>query len=834
MTIRKTPVITLAILLLFNYAKSEIPQRSGWWKFDNPSNLQKAEVGFGLDLTLIGAQSAAAGSEAGNGAVLIGTGSYYKMNHQITANGGGSYVNEYTLQYDFKVPSNGVWHSFFQTDLSNSNDGDFFINPSGNIGVGAVGYSTYSISPNEWYRMVISVKNGSHFTCYLDGKLLIDGNTQDVDGRFSLESLLLIFADENGEDANIFCAELAIWDQSLTSSQVAELGGFGHVVGPEPMTRVPYLQGQGPNAINICWHDPDQTGTKVVYGLDSTLGTEMAGTSEIISDPYCWHTVKLTGLQADTRYFYRVASGSGESAIYSFRTLPDSTYTGKLRFVLLSDTHSSDTTMAGKVLRAARTKIAEIYGPDIENHVNGIFHSGDIVVSGSTPGQYSKQFFAPLSALSSNIPTMVVAGNHEMESPYFYKYLKLEDQSAFPEASPLNEKIWQLKVGNSLFIGLNTNIIDQYGEAQANWLESRLNEAENDTTIDFVFVFFHHPPYSELWIVGGTDYVKNRLLPVMKKYTKVQEIHYGHTHGFERGTITSEKPGGDFRMICGGGGGGPLDPWVEGENQDLNDIHICISNYFFQILEIDIANHSYQTSVYSLGTLSKPKNSELIDRWHKSKNQSGPETPVIDKVERTNEYVQITSSKFSGIDSLMSVQFQVVDSSQSMPVVIDSTTHWENIYGIDANSNPVDLNQNINLYQSKINRALLSGDKEYFFRVRYRDLNLKWSDWSELAPYNTVGISENPVFQNGYLLNQNFPNPFNNETSFTYHIPEKCEVVFYIYSEGKSLISEIEAGIQPEGTYTIHYNAKKLNSGVYIFEMHTRNLSVSKKMIIKK
>ncbi len=830
MRIRINPAIILTFLLFFNSAHATIPQRTGWWKFDIPSELQKAETGYGLDLILTGTQAVAAGPEAGNGAVLIGKGSYYKMQHQIAPNGGGTYVNEYTLQYDFKIPDIGAWRSFFQTDMSNSNDGDFFINPSGNIGVAAVGYCVYTISPNEWYRMVISVKNGSHFTCYLDGNPLISGNIQESDGRFSLENLLLIFADENGEDANIYCSELAIWNTDLTADQVSELGGFGHDAGSFLMTRIPYLQGQGTNTMTVCWHDIAQTGTKVKYGIDSILNLETSGTSEMISDPYRWHTVKLTGLQPDTRYFYRVESGTGESGMYSFRTLPDSTYTAKLRFVLLSDTHATDTTMAGKVLRAARAKIIELYGPDIENHVNGIFHSGDIVVSGSTPSQYSKQFFAPLSALSPNIPTMVVAGNHEIESPYFYHYLKLEDQSAFPLTSPLNEKIWQLKTGNSLFIGLNTNIIDQYGETQANWFDTRLNEAENDTTIDFVFVFFHHPPFSELWIVGGTDYVKNRLIPVMKKYTKVQEIHYGHTHGFERGTITSGKPGGDFRMICGGGGGGTLDPWVEGENEDYNDVHICISNYLFQILEIDIANHSFQTSVYSLGTLAKPQNSELIDRWHKSKNQSGPATPVVDLVERTDEYVQITSSEFSGIDSLMSVQFQVIDSSQSSPVIIDSLTHWVNIYGIDMNSNPVDLNRNIDLYKSKIKRAVLSDEKEYLFRVRYRDHNLKWSNWSALSRFTTLWTGDKHINQNGYLLNQNYPNPFNNETSFTYHIPEKCEVVFRIYDEGKRLISEIEQGLQPEGTYSVNYDAKKLSSGMYVYEMHTRNFSTTKKM----
>lgn len=830
MKTRITCFIFFAYLLCGEQLLATVPARAGWWKFDDPSNLRKAEPGSGTDLTLIGTQAAASGPQTGNGATRIGIGSYYKMQHQIPANGGGNFVNEYTLQYDFKVPSLGVWHSFFQTSVSNSNDGDFFINPSGSIGVAAVNYSAYSINANEWYRLVISVKNGNHFTCYLDGQLLMIGNIQEVDGRFSIENMLLIFADDDGEDGEIYCSELAIWDQALNTEQVAELGGFGHNTGVFLMTRVPYLQSQGTNTMTICWHDISSANTIVKFGIDATLSSEMTGTSELVSDPFRWHTVKLTGLQANTRYYYRVVSGNGESGIYSFKTLPDSTYKGKLRFVLLSDTHATDTTMAGKVLRAAREKIANLYGPDIENHVNGILHSGDIVVSGDTPKLYSLQYFQPLSALSGNIPTLVVAGNHEGESPYFYQYLKLDDQSAFPLLPELKEKIWQLKVGNSLFIGLNTNIIDQYGETQANWLDTRLNKAENDTSIDFVFVFFHHPPISELWIVGGTDYVKNRLLPVMEKYSKVQEIHYGHTHGYERGTVTSSMPGGDFRMVCSGGSGGPLDPWVEGENKDYNDIHICISNYIFQILEIDIANHSFQNSVYSLGTLTDPKNSELIDSWHKVKNQPEPEKPQIENVSQTDDFILFNTSLFSGIDSLMSIRFQIIDSSLSSPVVIDSIIHWKNVYGIDQNNAPVDLNLNINLYQSRIRKAQLSGSKEYYSRVRYRDHNLKWSDWSDLTRFSTVGINEEPELPQGYFLDQNYPNPFRTETTFSYRIPEKCEVVFRIFDNNQRLVSEINEGIKAAGTYSFHYKAENPDSNTYIYEMIAGGLSVSRKM----
>jgi hypothetical protein len=832
----KSRLLCLFLLLLTSHllTKANVPDRKGWWKFDDPSNLQKAEAGFGLDLILNGSQTLAAGPEAGNSSTRIGIGSYYKMQHQIGANGGGNYVNEYTLQYDFKVSSVTVWHSFFQTAISNDNDGDFFINPSGNIGVAAVGYSAYSINANEWYRLVISVKNGSHFNCYLDGQLFLIGNIQNIDDRFALDQQLLIFADENGEDADIYCAELSIWDQALTSESISELGGFNHNTGLFLMTRIPYLQEPGTSSMTICWHDIASSNTRVQYGLDVSLGSEATGSSELISDPFRWHTVRLTGLLPNTRYFYKVLSGNGESGLYSFKTIPDDTQTGKLRFLLLSDTHASDTTMAGKLLRAARDKVAELYGPDIENHLNAILHSGDIVVSGSTPKQYSLQYFQPLSALSPNVPTCVVAGNHELESPYFYQYLKVDNLSAFPQDPNLNEKIWQVKYGNALFIGLNTNIIDQYGEIQAEWLDNRLSEAENDAGIDFIYIFFHHPPISELWIVGGTSYVKDRLLPVMKKYSKVQEIHYGHTHGYERGTSASETPDCDIRMICTGGGGGPLDPWAAGENMDYTDIHVCISNYFFQILEIDIANHSYVNSVYSLGTLSKPKNSIVIDSWYKNKNQAGPETPTIDNIIKTEDFVEFITSGFTGPDSLMSVRFQIIDSTLNTPVIVDSIRHWTNVYGIDINSEPLDLNQDINLFQSRVNKTLLSESKEYLFRVRYRDHNLKWSNWSEPVRFKPVGMNEKLKKSQGYLLEQNFPNPFKNETTITYHLTEKGEVSFRIYDINNKLVDNIKEGEKNKGTYQFTYHSTNLSGATYIYEMSVNNVTVSRKMMLIK
>ena len=138
---------------------SQIQTPKGLWKFDDSTNLTKAEIGNNLEL--VGSHQATIGPADGNGAVKIGKGSYYKMSHGIPANGGGTLVNEYSIQIDFRISNLAGWHCFFQTNPANITDGDCFINTSGSIGVQATEYSSYSVKANEWYRLIISVKNGT-------------------------------------------------------------------------------------------------------------------------------------------------------------------------------------------------------------------------------------------------------------------------------------------------------------------------------------------------------------------------------------------------------------------------------------------------------------------------------------------------------------------------------------------------------------------------------------------------------------------------------------------------------------------------------------------------
>ncbi len=200
------------------------PPPVGLWKFDDSGNLSLATTG--QILSSVGGHSAVPGIEAGDGAVLDPVGGYYSCTHGI-APSGGSFVNDWSLMMDFKVPaaSLGSWVCFFQTHSANSNDGDCFIAPGGTVGVADTGYSSNSIVAETWYRIIISVSNSNFYRIYVDGVLWLEGVPQSIDGRFSLDPEILFFADENSEDAAIHCSNIAMWDQALTGAQAMSLGG---------------------------------------------------------------------------------------------------------------------------------------------------------------------------------------------------------------------------------------------------------------------------------------------------------------------------------------------------------------------------------------------------------------------------------------------------------------------------------------------------------------------------------------------------------------------------------------------------------------------------------
>jgi len=128
--------------------------------------------------------------------------------------------------------------------------------------------------------------------------------------------------------------------------------------------------------------------------------------------------------------------------------------------------------------------------------------------------------------------------------------------------------------------------------------------------------------------------------------------------------------------------------------------------------------------------------------------------------------------------------------------------------------------------QDYIYKDKISADGKYFYRLKQIDYlgNYEYSDIIEM---------EIRVF-NSYLLEQNFPNPFNPTTTIGYGIKEKSNVkISILNSIGEEIASLVNEEKEP-GYHTVEFNAANLPSGVYFYQLKAGSFIETNKMILLK
>ena len=96
---------------------------------------------------------------------------------------------------------------------------------------------------------------------------------------------------------------------------------------------------------------------------------------------------------------------------------------------------------------------------------------------------------------------------------------------------------------------------------------------------------------------------------------------------------------------------------------------------------------------------------------------------------------------------------------------------------------------------------------------------------------NNDGIS---VIPNTYSLSQNFPNPFNPKTTFTYSLPEAVHVNIQIFNILGERVATLVNEQMNAGSHMIRWNAGNIATGVYFYRIRAGNYHAVKKMVFIK
>jgi hypothetical protein len=114
---------------------------------------------------------------------------------------------------------------------------------------------------------------------------------------------------------------------------------------------------------------------------------------------------------------------------------------------------------------------------------------------------------------------------------------------------------------------------------------------------------------------------------------------------------------------------------------------------------------------------------------------------------------------------------------------------------------------------------------------------VKYSRWdfTNEQPKATTGVVEvTSGIVKSYSLDQNFPNPFNPSTTIRYAIPEAGNVTLTVFNLLGQQVSTLVSEKQKAGTYSVVFDASKLTSGIYFYQIKAGNFVNTKKLLLLK
>jgi len=514
----------------------------------------------------------------------------------------------------------------------------------------------------------------------------------------------------------------------------------------------PYLQDAEPNSIVVMWETSGQTSSRVSYGLTPALGNEATGASNVGFLFTRIHRVEIDNLQPNTTYYYSANGGNRYTDTIEFKTppLPDSE--ASFGMIAFSDMQK-DGGQPNKFKEIVEEGVLDFTeklpgGGSIPDKLAFVLVPGDLVAIGLLYPSWKDEFFDPGKELFEMVPVYPVLGNHEANTVFFFNYF---DQPKNGSGGFL-EQWWYKDYSNTRIIGLESNteyITGNNGiQKQLNWLQEVLDEACAMEHIDFVFAQLHHPFHSELWPDGNRGFTGDviELLEGFSTACGKPSIHfYGHTHGYQRGQSRDHQ----HLMVNVASAGGNLDRWGEYNNQrDYEEHSISEDNYGFVYLEVNGGDEpKFTMKRISRGVPGAIENNVVRDSLVVYRSEAGPQTPVpmhpID-VNVIPECLMLEAEPFASDDPNAehgASQWQVYKNCdlESSPEA-DIWKQYENVYFDE------DLQANDDLVDQDISG--LFPDTDYCWRVRYRDKNLRWSEWSTPVEFQT-GRSVNLIKNNG-------------------------------------------------------------------------------------
>ena len=348
---------------------------------------------------------------------------------------------------------------------------------------------------------------------------------------------------------------------STTSSDLSfdlELAWIAEDAAPE-VVRGPYLQMGTPSSMIVRWRTDGFTDTKLSYGLAVDDLTETITNETLTSE----HEVLISNLDSNTKYFYEIGNSNmtfaGNDADHFFKTSPPKGSDEPMRIWVIGDSGQCAVDNQGCMdVDAVMEEYLEWSSENEGALADIILMLGDNAYNNGTDSEHTRGLFEPLAKVLRNHVLWPSPGNHEFgasdspsQSGPYYEAFTLPKAAEAGGVASGTEAYYSFDYGNIHFVALDshdtdrtapnnptTNICPDSGAGGA--MYSWLCEDLAATAQDWIFTYWHHPPYTK----GSHDSdAESQLVEMRQRFNPVIEYFgsdlnlTGHSHSYERSVL---------------------------------------------------------------------------------------------------------------------------------------------------------------------------------------------------------------------------------------------------------------------------------------------------------
>ncbi|MCA9731049.1 T9SS type A sorting domain-containing protein [candidate division KSB1 bacterium] len=133
---------------------------------------------------------------------------------------------------------------------------------------------------------------------------------------------------------------------------------------------------------------------------------------------------------------------------------------------------------------------------------------------------------------------------------------------------------------------------------------------------------------------------------------------------------------------------------------------------------------------------------------------------------------------------------------------------------------------------------VVTGSK-YYYRVAAFDFSENQGEMTAELTASITGVAAEVALPTEFALMNNYPNPFNPETTIEYQLPEQGHVLLRVYSMLGTEVRTLVQGSKAAGSYSVVWDGRDNNgsvvpSGMYMYRIESGSFNAVKKMVMMK